>query len=966
MKKYILFFFALIQPLMAIANDEEFFKTKVNGIYYWFNTADLTATVSYKWHRIEYFAEWPDRVEFEEINNDYSGDVVIPKEVTYNNITYKVTSIDNWAFWKGYISPNGEPFWNFGCPDLTSVTIPNSVTSIGKYAFYDCDGLTDIYCYSEIVPSAYVNSFQNPENITLHVPEESIKAYKSTEPWDKFKDYVPLQPVSPADDIDAEKKELTEMADMFGAEIAELKVMLKQKDPDGTAFDLANSIEKVADYTQYFWESIQKATTTDEIKDLQDLSMQINADIAMLADKIRKYEASSIFTVKTVEGVEMSFRVTSKDDKTCEVYRPQSNQWGAPVAIAKDTKGKVTIPEEAGGYKVTNICEEAFYYCEEITDLVIPATVTAIGERAICGCKKLTEINLPEGLTDIGSAAFYGTGLTKIYIPANVSNISSAVLSECYSLISIVVDPKNKTYDSRNNCNAILRTSNNSIIAACNNTVIPDDATSIGWMAFKGCNGLKNLVIPKGLTSIDNTAFQLCSGIETIRVENGNTVFDSRNSCNAIINTASNTLVLGCAGTVIPNSVTAIGENAFSGSSIKSVMIPGSVKTIYGKAFESCKQLTTVILPDELERIEYMAFMSCSALKNITIPSNINYLGSMTFQGCSNLESAVIPNGITELYMQTFLETGLKTITIGSGVQKFGTYAISQNPGLESVISLIEQPTAIGGSMFLKPDYTFTDATLYVPRGTKPLYQAAEGWNKFKEIIEIDLAPVNDDKDFADDGNGINENTDLSGQIIDDVYYNIIPSNGGFDPQEKCIVLNKAMTEEELEDVFGSDLMSDAVKQKFTGMALEVPAGKGKVAIDAQAVGGMTLMVKVGDGEPMEFSFDGRGKGKIKVGYKTDKPTIVYIYAGVSEQARTRGSEQAILKIYGISILTDDQLTGDVNGDGKINVADLVGIVGYTIGEKPARFRKSLADINEDAEVNTMDVEKLVEKLTGK
>lgn len=780
-----------------------------------------------------------------------------------------------------------------------------------------------------------------------------------------------ILPSSPTDDVEAGQKELMDLGNMLKKEIEYLADELNKKDPNGTATNLKEKLAELESYIAYFSMQIEKATTAEAIKELQDMGNQIKKEIVLLEDQINSYNASSVFTVKTVEGVEMSFKVTSEDDKTCEVYRPQSNQWDAPVAIAKDTKGKVTIPEEANGYKVTNICDEAFYYCGEITELVIPATVIAIGERAICGCKKLTEINLPEGLTDIGSAAFYGTGLTKIYIPAKVSYISSAVLSECYDLASIVVDPENKTYDSRNNCNAILRTSRNSIIAACNNTVIPDNATSIGWMAFKGCTGLKNLVIPKGLTSIDNTAFQLCSGIETIRVEDGNTVFDSRNNCNAVINTASNTLILGSAGTVIPNSITAIGENAFSGSSIKSIVIPSSVKTISGKAFQDCKQLTTVILPDGLEKIDYMAFVSCSALKNITIPSSINYLGSMVFDGCTSLESAVIPNSITELYSQTFLGTGLKTITIGSGVQTFGTYAISQNPNLESVISLIEQPTELGSSMFLKPwnpetrRYDFTDATLYVPRGTKALYQATEGWNKFKEIIEIDLAPLNEEKDFGDNG-GIDENTDLSGQVIDDVYYNIIPTNGGFDSEEKCIVVNKAMTEEELEDVFGNDLMSDAVKQKFTGIAIEVPAGKGKVAIDAQAVGGMTLMVKVGDGEPMEFSFEGRGKGKMKVGYKTDKPTIVYIYAGISESARTRTGEEASLKIYGISIQTDDQQTGDVNGDGKINAADLVGMVNYIIGEKPARFRKSLADINDDAEVNTVDVEKLAEKITGK
>jgi hypothetical protein len=180
------------------------------------------------------------------------------------------------------------------------------------------------------------------------------------------------------------------------------------------------------------------------------------------------------------------------------------------------------------------------------------------------------------------------------------------------------------------------------------------------------------------------------------------------------------------------------------------------------------------------------------------------------------------------------------------------------------------------------------------------------------------LTPIEDDVDYGN-GNSISGNTNLGSTIIDNVYYNISSDNGGFDNDEKCVVVNKAMSNEEIEEVFGKALLSDEVKKNFTGIVIMAPSGKGKVAIDAQTTGGMTLMVKVGTAEPMEMEL--AGKLKMKVPYNVNEPTYVYIYAGQTvASARTRSGEIPSLKIYGISL----EVENDINGDKKVNVADIV------------------------------------------
>ena len=216
-------------------------------------------------------------------------------------------------------------------------------------------------------------------------------------------------------------------------------------------------------------------------------------------------------------------------------------------------------------------------------------------------------------VTRIGYNAFYNcSGLTSITISSSVTSISAPVFSGCSGLTSIIVASGNTKYDSRENCNAIIKTESNTLIDGCKNTVIPNSVTSIGSGAFEGCTGLTSITIPNSVTSIGTSAFRdcsgltsitipssvkslvnltiyNCSGLASITVEEGNTKYDSRENCNAIIETASNRLIAGCKNTVIPNSVTSIKDDAFYGcSGLTSITIPNNVTSIGNSVFENC------------------------------------------------------------------------------------------------------------------------------------------------------------------------------------------------------------------------------------------------------------------------------------------------------------------------------------------------------------------------------------------
>ena len=186
-----------------------------------------------------------------------------------------------------------------------------------------------------------------------------------------------------------------------------------------------------------------------------------------------------------------------------------------------------------------------------------------------------------------------------------------------------------------------------------------------------------------------------CSALESIIVEEGNTIYDSRENCNAIIETATNTLIAGCKNTVIPNSVTSIGDYAFY----------------------ECTGLTSVTIGNSVTSIGMGAFNGCTGLTSVTIGNSVTNIGDWAFYGCYGLTEITIPNSVTSI----------------------GKWAFSGCTGLTSVISMIEEPFEIYKNTFynwVEDHDEFTTATLYVPTGTKAKYESTPAWNKFANIVE--------------------------------------------------------------------------------------------------------------------------------------------------------------------------------------------------------------------------------------
>lgn len=332
-----------------------------------------------------------------------------------------------------------------------------------------------------------------------------------------------------------------------------------------------------------------------------------------------------------------------------------------------DVEGSVVVPSTLGGYTVTVIGDSAFFNRSAMTGITLPDSVTEIAWGAFKDCSSLSSITLPDGLTSIAPEAFQGCGsLTSINIPANVTNIGAGAFSDCPSLESITVDEKNTFFSDAGNC--LTEISSGNLIAGCASSVIPSDGsvTEIGARAFAGCTDLTKISIPDSVTKLGVNAFS-GSGLAEVSLPNITEITDGAfSACPKLTRVR------------LPDGLKNIGDNAFNACpELTQISFPAGLRQIGRYAFYGCSKLTFVKIPDSATQIGACAFLNCAELKFVLIPASVVNIGNSAFDGCDNLtiygvkgsyaETYADKNGIPFVEYRELTDTS-SGVTVGGGV----------------------------------------------------------------------------------------------------------------------------------------------------------------------------------------------------------------------------------------------------------------------------------------------------------
>ena len=658
-------------------------------------------------------------------NNAFEG-----KAITSVIIPNSVTSIEREAF-KGcsrlasVTIPNsvtsiGDDAFAW-CDSLTSVTIPDSVTSIGDYAFRGCTGLTSVTIPDSVTSignSAFygcpITMATIPAIAISSIPKDSLQAVVITS-GESIGDYAfawcdSLTSVTIGEGVTSigyrafyncyrlvEVINKSSLNITAGSSVAYYAIEVhygesKIDNLDGYLFYTYDGVNYLLGYTGtdtelilpdrynggeyeiyryafYYCKRLTSVTIGEGVTSIGDdafsgcvkLVEVINKSSLNITAGSRDYGYVGYYAIEvhngeskidnldgylfyTYDGVNYLFGYTGTDTGLIlpDRYNGEDYRINQYAFTYCDSLTSVTIPDS-----MTSIGNYAFHNCYRLTSVTIGNSVTSIGEYAFYSCSSLTSVTIPDGVTGIGDYAFaYCSSLTSVTIPDSMTSIGDDAFAWCDSLTSVTIPDSVTSIGSDAFYGCPITTATIPTIAISSipknslQTVVITGGESIGLMAFLNCTSLTSVTIPDGVTGIGDYAFAYCRSLTSVTIPDsvtsiGNRAFDDCDSLTSV---------------VIPDSVTSIGDYAFFRcSNLTNVMIPDSVTSIGNGAFYGCTGLTSVTIPDSVTSIGDSAFSGCTGLTSVTISDSVTSIGSCAFYWCRSLTSVTIGNGVTSI-----------------------------------------------------------------------------------------------------------------------------------------------------------------------------------------------------------------------------------------------------------------------------------------------------------------------------
>lgn len=604
--------------------------------------------------------------------------------------------------------------------------------------------------------------------------------------------------------------------------------------------------------------------------------------------------------------------------------------------------------------QVESIPMNMFAGCSKLKSINIPANVVEIGETAFSGCKELATVTMGDKVKKIGAEAFSGCSrLEDMTISPNIEEIGKYAFASDYNDSDSPWFAKLPNEDGVKYVGkvAYMFTGGNDIkikegtlsVADCflinhnpyghshpsewgATLTLPSTLRIIGEQAFNGIPA-SSLTLPESLEKIGTSAFANCTNLRratipaSVKYIGGGAFFYTgliRVYYNAV--DANN------------EDVEDNGYDIFPESLVR-VIIGEGVKSIPNRLFRECKNITRVEMPSTVESIGDYAFAGCTSLTHIDLPSSLKHLGAYAFNGCDFYE---IDSYLTEpLDLMVFpdAEELKEEVDWSEGSEiSGGGYRIA---GPFSDIEYGFHIDADGNITFGKVSYDdnynpVIEAGKYtyyhplpllrVPNGSLAAYQGDGAWSVlFQQIEQFDGASSTEAVEETTSvtvSNEVTEDTDLSSTMLGSIFVTLDTedSGDGYNASEGCLVINSTVSDEQLAAATADDADDLTVKNQFSGLIFEVPAGKGSVVIDCQTLGQQAVYVKIGSSEARQLNAANRQQ--LSIPYDVAETTRIYVYAAkgsapvASQSARAAYPNDNAVKLYGLTINVDENLSG--------------------------------------------------------